>query len=423
MSRYAVTMIGMGEGGCTTLSSLAANRIASADILIGSERLLKFFPQFTGRKVSFKNHLKEIIDELESLTYENKVCLLLSGDPLFFGAGKLIIDRIGKEHIESIPHPSSIQLAFSAIKESWQDAALWSLHGRPLKGLVARMKNRRKIALLTDHHNHPGAIARHLRQFSESDWQIYICENLGGCDEKITPWDIGPLSESDTIFSPLNLMILIRKSQTWRPPCQIPFYRDDAYAQKICDQGLITKKEVRLIALAQLGIRLDSVVWDIGAGSGAIAVEAAFLATEGEVYAIESNPEHFKICQQNVLSCGMDHVTLVHGVAPTALKDLKDPDAVFVGGSKGYLDEIIHTAYERLKAGGTLVATAVTIDTVSLIFSLFKKMGLIPDVTLLNISRAMPLGSYLSYKALNPIHIYRVQKPDPSMVQPFMEKQ
>jgi precorrin-6B C5,15-methyltransferase / cobalt-precorrin-6B C5,C15-methyltransferase len=165
------------------------------------------------------------------------------------------------------------------------------------------------------------------------------------------------------------------------------------------------------LSLAAMGIRPNSVVWDIGAGSGSVAIEAALLAPNGVVYAIEVDLEGVQICRENLLTHAVDNVRVIAGRAPEALTGLEAPDAVFIGGSKGSMEEIIDVVMERLQPGGRLVVNAITLENVAETYQTFRKRGLVPDVTLLQISRAEPLAHYLRYESLNPIQIFAVEKP------------
>jgi precorrin-6B C5,15-methyltransferase / cobalt-precorrin-6B C5,C15-methyltransferase len=152
------------------------------------------------------------------------------------------------------------------------------------------------------------------------------------------------------------------------------------------------------------------VVWDIGAGSGSVSIEAARLAPEGRVYAVEVGPESVQICGDNLRSHRVDNVVVVAGRAPAALAELEDPDAVFIGGSKGELAEIIELVLTRLRPGGRLVINAITLENASEAYQVLRRHQLIPEVTLLQVSRAEPLAHYLRYEALNPIQIFTVRK-------------
>ncbi|EQA44303.1 precorrin-6y C5,15-methyltransferase (decarboxylating), CbiE subunit / precorrin-6Y C5,15-methyltransferase (decarboxylating), CbiT subunit multi-domain protein [Leptospira broomii serovar Hurstbridge str. 5399] len=405
----AVVVVGIGDDGCVGLSSQAMGAVARANILAGGERHLDFFPEFDGKRITLKENITAAIDHIAELSGENTICILASGDPLFYGIGNLVRKKIGADHVEFIPAPSSMQRAFAKVGINWDDAKVISMHGRDKIGFVNKLKFHNKIACFTDGSNSPSSIARNMIQFGETDWIAFVCENLGGRSESVRKFTISELSVASDI-SDLNVLILIREDAEWRRPSVIPYREEDEYAKRIPKKGLITKKEVRILSLAALEIRIDSVVWDIGAGSGSVSIEAAFLASEGRAYAIEIDPEGIAICQENKLFHKADNVFIIEGRAPEALADLPSPDCVFVGGSKGSLEEIIRVSYQRLKEGGRLVVNAVTLDNVSEAYQAFKNLGLEMEVILLNVSRGQKLATYLRYEALNPIHIFKTIK-------------
>jgi precorrin-6Y C5,15-methyltransferase (decarboxylating) len=409
--RRAVSLVGIGDEGCAGLTSRAMNAIATAQVLAGGERQLAFFPDFQGERVVFKDSLGAAIERVASLAEEHNVCILASGDPLFYGIGGLVIKKLGAEHVEVIPQPSSMQLAFGRAGLKWDDAAFISLHGRPLFGLATRLKRLSKAGIFTDPENGPARIAAHLIAHGETGWQTWLCEDLGGPEERVRRFSIAELAEV-TDATPLNVLVLVRTDPRWRPPSAIPFLHEDAFAKRMPKKGLITKREVRLLSLAALHLRPDAVLWDIGAGSGSVAIEAALLAPEGRVYAIELDPEGVAICEENLRTHGVDNVRVVSGRAPEALADLESPDAVFIGGSKGSMELIIDAALERLHPGGWLVVNAITLENAAECYQAIRGRDLTPEVTLLQVSRAEPLAHYLRYEALNPIQIFAVTKPE-----------
>ncbi len=409
-TRRAVTLIGIGDDGCAGLSARAAGAVASAQVLAGGERHLAFFPQFAGERIVLKGGLTAALERIAERAGEHNVCILASGDPLFFGVGTLVINKIGAEHVEVLPQPSAMQWAFARVGLKWDDAALISLHARPREGFVTRLKRCAKAACFTDDTNTPPALAAHLLEYGETAWRAWVCENLAGPGERIRSFDL-PALAACTDVGPLNVLILVRTDPHWRPPPAIAFLHEDAFAKRMPKKGLITKREVRLLSLAQLEIRPSSVVWDIGAGSGSVSIEAALLAYEGRVYAIEVDPEGVAICHDNVKTHGVDNVRIIAGRAPEALAGLEAPDAVFIGGSKGSLGEIIELVFAQLKPGGRLVANAITLENVAEAYQSLRKLGVVPEVTLLNVARGEPLASYLRYESLNPIHIFAATRP------------
>jgi len=407
--RRAVTVVGIGDDGCKGLTSRAIDAIARAGVLVGGERQLGFFPEFRGARVILKNGIQPALDHVARLAEEHQVCVLASGDPLFFGIGSLVVRKVGAEHVEVIPQPSSIQWAFARAGLKWDDAVILSLHGRPRDGFLTRLKRHSKVAVMTDEENSPPRLAALMVEHNETAWRAWVCENLGGPDERVRVCSLLELQCLSDVGS-LNVLILERTDPAWRSPTTIPFLHEDVFAKRMPKKGLVTKREVRLLALAALGLRPDSVVWDVGAGSGSVSIEAALLSPQGRIYAVEVDPEGVEICRENLRAHAVDNVRVVAGRAPEALADLEAPDAVFVGGSKGSMEAIIDFVLERLKPGGRLVVNAITLENSGEAYQAFRRRGLVPEVTLLQVSRAEPLAHYLRYEALNPIQIFAVEK-------------
>ncbi|WP_394825082.1 precorrin-6y C5,15-methyltransferase (decarboxylating) subunit CbiE [Pendulispora albinea] len=408
-TRRAVTVIGIGDDGCAGLTSRAANAVARAHVLVGGERHLAFFPQFTGERIALKGGLGAALDRASELANEHQVCVLASGDPLFFGIGPLIAKRFGAEHVEFLPAPSSIQWAFARTGIAWEDAEVLSVHGRSMDGFVSRLRHVSKVAVLTDTENTPARLAARLLEYGDDRWQAWVCERLSGPGERVRAFALADLA-AQTDIDPLNVLLLVREG-AFRPRPAIPYLHEDAFAKRMPKNGLITKREVRLLSLASLAIAPDAIVWDIGAGSGSVAIEAAMLAPRGWVYAIEVDPEGVAICRDNVRTHGVDNVEVIAGRAPEALAGLKAPDAVFVGGSKGSMEAIVAASLEALRPGGRLVVNAVTLENVAEAYTTLRAHRLDPEITLVQIARGVPLAHYRRYESLNPIHIMAASKP------------
>jgi precorrin-6Y C5,15-methyltransferase (decarboxylating) len=408
-ARRAVTVVGIGDDGCAGLTSRGAAAVARADVLVGGERHLAFFPQFKGERLVLKGDIGAVLERVAHLADECTVCVLASGDPLFFGIGARVATAVGPDHVDFVPAPTSVQWAFAKTGIAWEDAEVLSLHGRSIEGCVTRLRRLAKAAILTDPENTPRRIAERLLEYAAGDFRFWVCEHLGGTNERVRAMTLSELTRTDDI-APLNVLLLVRTDPAWRPPPAISYLHEDAFAKRTPKNGLITKREVRLLSLAALRIRPDSVVWDVGAGSGSISIEAALLAPRGRVYAIEVDPEGVDLCRENARAHGTDNVHVVSGRAPEVLAGLPAPDGVFVGGSKGSMAPIIDAALWALRHGGRLVVNAVTLENVAEAYCTLRERGLDPEVTLLQIARGVPLARYQRYEALNPIHVISVEK-------------
>ncbi|MDQ0338389.1 precorrin-6Y C5,15-methyltransferase (decarboxylating) [Caldalkalibacillus uzonensis] len=395
----AIKVIGIGDDGKQSLLPLYRRWIEESQVLVGGKRHLAFFPDYQGEKVEISGGLKDLARRLKEETRPTVV--LASGDPLFYGIGGYLAKQMP---VEVYPSLSSLQLAFARMGESWQDAYIHSVHGRPMTGLAQRIDGRDKVVLLTDVNNSPQAIAAYLIKFGMTEYKAFVAENLGGEDERTGWYTLDEMVELH--FSPLNVVVLKRVGPSPQWPLGID---DEAFAQRKPDKGLITKKEVRVLSLAQLGLRTDSVVWDIGTCTGSVAIEAARLAREGAVYAIEKNEADLELCRRNMLIFRTDLV-LKHGKAPDGLEDFPDPDAIFIGGTGGNLEALLNTCASRLKPHGTMVLNAATIETLSQALAAFKALGFATQVTQVQVSRSKPILNMNRFLALNPVFILRASR-------------
>jgi len=409
MGHRAVTLIGIGEDGCLGLSSRAYNCIRQSQILVGGQRQLDFFKDYPGRIVVLGKKVRDTLEGLQGESGDHNIVILASGDPLFYGVGGLALTIFGADFCGFIPQPSAMQLAFASAGIAWSDATCLSLHGRSIEGLCQRIRFVKKLALFTDQDNSPRRIAIHLLEYNDPHWQAIVCENLGGTEERVRRLPLEDLAQLEDCSS-LNVLLLLRP-EAWRlPPC-FSSEPEDAYARRIPKLGLITKREIRVLSLAALQLRPNAVVWDIGAGSGSVSIEAGRMVPEGRVFAIECEAESQGFCAENILKHSADNVRLIAGEAPEALTGLDAPDAVFIGGSRGKLDALIQLVFEKLRPGGRLVINAVTMENVSQTVNTLNQMALSYEVNLVQIARSSLLaGKYHRYEALNPIHIFSLGK-------------
>ncbi len=394
-----IYVIGAGVEGQEGFSSRALDLIRQAGILLGGERQLDLFADFTGEKVVIGSNLGEVVERLKKR--DRQAVVLASGDPLFFGIGRYLLRNLPEDELEFVPNVSSVQYAFAKIKVPWDDAIFVSAHGRGVKGAVDRIVANDKAAVLTDEVNTPAAIASEMIERGRDGYAAYLCENLGTAEERIITTDLRGLPEIEA--APLNVLILIKEYEAggdeYVPTLGIP---DEEFSTI---KKLITKEEVRVITLAKLKLRHDMTLWDIGAGSGSVSIEADHLLPNGRVYAVERNPQCVAFMKENMGKFNARHVTLVEGEAPGCLETLPDPDRVFIGGSGGNLYEILQAVDNRLPADGRIVLNAVTLDTLTAANEFFDNAGYQVEVTTVNIARTRPLTDYKMFEAYNPVYV------------------
>jgi precorrin-6Y C5,15-methyltransferase (decarboxylating) len=209
-----------------------------------------------------------------------------------------------------------------------------------------------------------------------------------------------------TSFFPLNVVILKQRVAVERASLGIP---DDAFIQRKPDKGLITKREIRTLCLQELGLKENSIVWDIGTCTGSVAIEAAKVAREGAVYAIEKNEGDLEKCLENQLKHRTDFVAVL-GKAPDRLDEFPDPHAIFVGGNGGHMEDLLQTCISRLKPNGCLVMNIATIENLAEALQHLKTLGCEVSVLQAQISKSKPILNLTRFQPLNPIFIVTAKK-------------
>lgn len=399
-----IYVIGAGIEGQEGFSRRALELVAQAELLIGGPRQLALFPDFSGKTMATADNLAPVVECLGQCT--GPAVVLASGDPLFFGIGRYLLRNLPEADLEFVPNVSSVQYAFAKIREPWDDAVFVSTQGRGLKGAVDQVVAHDKVALLTDKVNTPKVIAKELIERGRDGYTAYLCENLGTAEESITHTELKGLLKLPA--AALNVLILIKEYEAGGDgigPCMGIPDEDFATVKK-----LITHEEVRAVSLAKLRLRQDMTLWDVGAGSGSVSIEADHLMPNGRVFAIERNPQCLTFFKENLNKFNSRNITLVAGDAPACLDDLPDPDRVFIGGSGGHLWKILDAADGRLPIGGRVVLNAVTLDTLNAATEFFENAGYELEVTTVNISRTRPLTDYKMFEAYNPVFVLAAVK-------------
>jgi precorrin-6Y C5,15-methyltransferase (decarboxylating) len=416
-ARSKLVILGIGDDGLAGLTDPARRLIMSADLILGAASTLTLVESAPGPKVVLEADMSVALKQVrEALVCQSPV-LVSSGDPLFYGVARYLCDRLGKDLFEVVPHVSSMQLAFARIKESWEDAYLTNLAGRPIEAVIDRIRTAEKIGLFSSEECPPARLAAELLDRGIDYFRAYVCENLGSPDERVTQAELVDLPGMD--FNPLNVFILIRKpnrpDRAGRAGRRRLFGNpDDAFAQSLPKRGLITYAEVRAIALAQLDIRTTSVVWDIGAGSGSVAIEAAQLASQGMVYAIEPEPADIALIQANAEAFGVPNVRAVAGRAPEILASLPEPEAIFVGGTGRQVDPVLSTAYSRLCQGGSMAVNVATIEGLAASYHILKTLAGEVRVWNVSIARGIEQMDRLRFEAIAPTFLLAVTKREQS---------
>jgi precorrin-6Y C5,15-methyltransferase (decarboxylating) len=409
MARTLLLVIGMGQDGPAGLCPRAKALLTAVKVLAGGRRLLDFFPDWPGEKIFFDGDLESWLERVRDRYRSAPTAILASGDPLYYGIGRAILQSFPHDELVFLPHVSSVQLAFARLKETWNDARVVSVHGRPLESLLLPLRlGEPKIAVLTDPKNDPAAISRLLEEHGFGrDYDMWLCEDLDGPSEQTELWKAGARPR---LVAPLNVVILLRKppgpKQHTRgtPLLGIP---DPTLVHR---NGMITSREVRLLVLGYLELQPGDVLWDIGAGSGSIAVEAARLSPHLRVFAVDRDAHAAGFIKENAEKLHAANVNIVFGEAPQALAGLPDPDRIFIGGSGGRLVDILASAGPRLKADGQLVLTCITLETMHTAWSWLVAHDWHIEATSVQIAHSRPLGPMHCFEPEHPVTILRAQR-------------
>src|SRR5262245_6296109 len=407
-----VPIVGIGGDGLGGLPAHSRDLLTNAEIVLGSDGTLALLPELKAQRRPIGTDLQEVVDFIKTNLGRKRMIIVATGDPLFYGVARYLCDRIGKDSFDVIPHVSSMQLAFARIKESWEEAYLTDVGKRSLDEVLDRIRTTETVGLFTSEQHGPSQIARELLARGIDYFRAYVCENLGGPDERLTQGELAELAAVE--FDPLNVLILKRKPNRPDAPRAGRLMRfgnpDETFAQSRPKSGLITQAEVRALALAQMDLQPGSVVWDVGAGSGSVAIEAAQLVAPGMVYAIEQEAPDYHLILANMESFGIKNVKPVFGMAPAVFHDLPAPDAIFIGGNGGEVARLLEASFNALRPAGRLVVNVGTLELLSAVYVVLKSLASPVQAHLVNIARGVEQMDALRFESVNPTFLLAVRK-------------
>ncbi|WP_035485851.1 precorrin-6y C5,15-methyltransferase (decarboxylating) subunit CbiE [Geminicoccus roseus] len=393
MSAPWLSIVGIGEDGIGALNPQAADLVAKADLFIGGSRHLSMLGDDPRPRLPWQIPLDPTIEHLSGLK-RHRVVVLASGDPLWFGVARRLVARFGGDAVTVVPGVASMQLACARLRWSLAEAEVVTIHGRPIARLARWLQPGRRLVILCADRNCPARIAALLRAHGFGQARLRVLEHLGGPEERVSDLDL-----DETLAGSFRDLVVVGLEV---PPCDrpvrslVPGLPDDAFLH----DGQITKQEVRAASLARLAPLPGQRLWDVGAGSGAIAIEWLRAQPGTRAVAIERQPERVARIRQNAELLGTPELLVVEGAAPSALDGLPPPDAIFLGGgvaTPGLLDLLAG----RLPPGGRLVANAVTVNGEAALLAVHAARG--GELARLNVSRAQKVGGAIAWRALNPV--------------------
>ncbi len=393
-----LTIVGMGEEGWEGLSGRARAVLESAEVLIGSQRLLNLLPHIKAERQEWPQPFAAVVEHIKPFTGRNTV-ILATGDPLNYGVARKLMEFVPFAEMTIIPHLSAFSLAASHMGWSLPDCDTLTLHGRAAANLEAFIQPDAKLIVLTTDATTIPEIARRLghRGFGKS--RITVLENLGGNNERVSHYS------PSTDYSPLNTVavhcIVSPGAKIYSRLAGLP---DEAFVH----DGQLTKREVRAATLAALAPAPDQVLWDIGAGCGSVSIEWMRSTRGCEAFAIEHNADRLKMIATNADQLGTPRLKIIAGKAPQAVEGLQPPDAVFIGGGVGN-EGVFEAAWQPLKSSGRMVCNVVTIEGEMHLYDLQEKHG--GELVRMDVSTLTRVGPYRAMKPRMSVVQWTVTKP------------
>jgi len=422
-----VHVVGIGLDGAAGLSESARQVVEMAALLIGSDRHLSYFPQHYGERWALSDLTEAILEIRRHLATQaelepdaGSIVLLVAGDPLFHGWGKLLIAQLPPDKLTFHPHVSCVQLAFNRLRIPWQDAHCVGSQGRYFEELTAKLKlGVEKIAVLADETRTPAAIANLVKALDlPTRYEFWVCENLGAADERVIRKSLEALLRES--FAPLSVVVMLRESPPRAEPldlAKLPLLGvpDGAFVGCGDRPGLTVEREVRVLVLAQLTLQPEQVVWDVGAGNGAVSIEVARLFPQSEVYAIEQTVSGTSAIELNCARFGLQNVFSIHGTAPEILHRLRPPHRIFIGGSGGGLTKILGVCALRLLAGGSIVLVLEALEDIATVLSwIGDRVRREPHwsyrILQVQLSRSLLAGNLTRFDPLRPVSIITIDR-------------
>lgn len=400
-----VTVVGIGADGWDGLAGTAQAVLRAAEVVVGGRRHLDYLPaELRAERVPLPSPLVPALPGLLQAHAGRVLCLLASGDPMFYGIGATLTRELPDVRLRVLPHPSSAALACARLGWPAEDVEVVSAVGRPLAAVRSLLSPGRRLLVLSAGVGTPAELAALLLDAGYGPSRMAVLSQLGGPAQTVVTgtaqgWDATP-DRHDA----LNLVaVACGAADGTRVLGRTPGLPDDAYDH----DGQLTKREVRAVTLAQLRPLPGQLLWDVGGGAGSIGIEWMRAERSARAIAIEERPDRADRIVGNATALGVPDLHVITGAAPDALKDLPQPDAVFVGGGAGD-PGVLDACWAALAPGGRLVVNAVTLETEALVVARQAELG--GELVKVAVSRTAPVGGFTVWRPQAPVTQWTVTK-------------
>ncbi|NMX94071.1 MULTISPECIES: precorrin-6y C5,15-methyltransferase (decarboxylating) subunit CbiE [unclassified Pseudomonas] len=396
-----LTVVGIGEDGFKGLGRNARHALLLASRIIGGQRQLDLLPAcIRGERQLWPSPFS--LEPLLARRFE-PICVLASGDPMFYGVGASLARQVAADELLILPAPSSVSLAAARLGWPLQDVVTLSVVARPVAALNAHLASGVRLLVLSNDGQSPAAIAALLRNSGFGPSRLSVFEHLGGSAERRI--DGNAESWQDPPIAALNLIAIDCLADADTPRLsRLAGLPDAAFKH----DGQLTKRDVRAMTLARLAPTPGELLWDVGAGSGSIGIEWMRAHPSCRALAIEADAGRQQLIEHNRDALGVPGLQLIRGNAPQSLAGLEAPDAIFIGGGVTR-DGVLDTCWQHLRPGGRLVANAVTLQSEMTLMNWRAQHG--GELTRIHVAQAQPLGEFDTWRQALPITLLEVIKP------------
>jgi len=398
-----LTIVGIGEEGVEGLSPAARALVEGAELVVGGARHLALAKEITrGEALAWPSPYTEALPVILERR-GRPVVVLASGDPFLYGIGARLAEMVAPDELRTLPAPSSFSLAAARLGWALADVATISFCGRPLAPLAPLLQPGARILALSADETTPAAVAAFLAERGFGDTRLHVLEALGGPNERVRATSAEAFSFGD--IARLNLTAL----EVVAGPAARIIPRASGIPDALFEtDGQMTKREIRAATLSALAPRAGELLWDIGAGSGSIAIEWLLSDCCNEAIAIEAQAERAARAARNAIDLGVPRLRVVHGAAPDAFADLPRPDVVFIGGG-GSKDGVLDGAWQALKSGGRMVVNSVTVETDAVLIDAVQRLG--GTLTRLSVERLDAIGGLHGFRPAMTVTQWSAEKP------------
>ena len=401
--KRTISCIGIGMGTLDTLTHEAAETIRNADILFGAKRILESVEHMPDLLRDDQERVEEyrsaqIAEYLSTRPNLTRIVILMSGDVGFYSGARLVQDAFPDEKIDYYCGISSVVYFASKVPTAWQDAKLLSAHGRSLN-LLNCVQRYPKIIMIVSGVEDVRAICQELVEAEMTYVHVTVGTNLSYPEETVTSGTPEDFLQAET--TGLHIMLLENPQANH---IIVPGMSDETFVR---GKVPMTKEEIRILSVAKLQLTEDSIVYDVGAGTGSVSMECARLCTNGTVYAVERNPEGIALIRENSKKLRLSNVKAIEGLAPEALMDLPAPTHAFIGGSAGNMGEILDVLRAK-NPSVRIVINTIALESISEVMQLLKERGYDADIVQISAAKSRVLGRYHMMTGLNPVYIITI---------------